>query len=143
MFSFIAGAMITGAFVASTVQVRISSARPQAMWAMILAVAGAISITWAASASETCSILNSEAISHIPVVTGRPVMLRSDSGIMNLVAGSVMTASTLNPACTSLLAISAALYAAILPVMPRTIVFPFSKNISLFEFILKSTLNIG
>ena len=79
------------------------------MWAMILAVAGAIKTTSASSASETCSMENSDSSRHILVTTGRPVMARNESGVMNRVADSVITTLTSTPCCTSLLAISAAL----------------------------------
>ena len=45
MLSFMEGASTTGASVASTVQVSGSSAIPQAILAMMFAVAGAITIT--------------------------------------------------------------------------------------------------
>ena len=76
---------------------------------MTLAVAGAMRMASAASARATCSILNSEAKSNISVTTGRRVMLRSVSGVMNLVAASVITTSTLAPSPVNLVAISAAL----------------------------------
>ncbi|MBA7656637.1 hypothetical protein ES703_64564 [subsurface metagenome] len=104
-----AGARITGALVASTVQLSMSSEMPTASLAMIQAVAGAITTISAASASAICSRLNSEASSNISVTTGRLVMLRRVSGAMNLVADSVITTSTLAPAWVNLLARSAAL----------------------------------
>ncbi|MBA7670284.1 hypothetical protein ES703_78429 [subsurface metagenome] len=104
-----AGARITGALVASTVQVSISSAIPTASLAITLAVAGAIVTTSAASAKAMCPMPDSKVWSNISVTTGLPVRLRRVSGATNSVADSVMITSTLAPAWVNLLAMSAAL----------------------------------
>ncbi len=109
MFTFMAGARMTGALVASTEQVSMSSAMPAASLAMTLAVAGAMTTTLARSARAMCSISNSSGASNMSVTVGRWVMLLKLRGVTNSVAHSVMTTSTLAPACVNLLARSTAL----------------------------------
>jgi hypothetical protein len=105
----IAGATITGALVARTVHVSISSAIPAAIFAIVFAVAGATSTTSARSASAICSTLNSEESSHMSVTTGRCVTARKLRGVTNSIAAFVITTSTPMPRCVSLLAMSTAL----------------------------------
>src|SRR5262249_2307709 len=52
---------------------------------------------------------------------GRPVRARKVNGVMNSLASRVITTLTTAPCCTSLLARSAALKAAMLPQTPSTI----------------------
>ena len=94
----IAGAMTTGALVASTVQHSISSEIPAASLAMILAVAGATTTMSADLARETCSILNSEAKSNISVTTGLPVSALKVIADTNWTASLVIITFTLAPA---------------------------------------------
>jgi len=62
------------------------------------------------------------------VITLRPVTARSASGVMNSVAPFVITVSTRAPAWRSFEASSAALYAAIDPLIPRTMRLPESGS---------------
>ena len=71
MFTFMAGARMMGALVASTEQVSMSSAMPAASLAMTLAVAGAMTTTSARSARAMCSISNSSGVSNMSVTVGR------------------------------------------------------------------------
>ena len=120
MFASIAGAMSSGAPVASAITLMGSSARPSASFASMWAVAGATTRMCAACASATCSIASGESGSNRSVSTGRWVMLRKVSGVTNRVAEYVMSTSTFAPPWVSLLARSAALYAAMLPLTPRS-----------------------
>ena len=106
--------------VASTVSDSMSSASPCAMRARVVAVAGATTIRSARRARATCSTPSYVAGSNMSVYTGRPVSDRNVNGVRNCRAACVRTTSTRAPACTSLLVRSAALYAAMLPVTPRT-----------------------
>ena len=66
---FMAGATSTGAFVASTVVLSMSSAMPQAILARIFAVAGAITNTSASLASATCSTFQYSGAEKVSVTT--------------------------------------------------------------------------
>jgi len=108
MWTFIAGASTSGASVANAVVDSRSSARPQASFAMVLAVAGTIAKTSASSASETWWTCAS-ASSHRPTATGSPVSARNVVGPTNRVADSVITTLTRQPARIRARAISHAL----------------------------------
>ena len=127
MFTFMAGASKTGARVASTTAASRSSAMPAAMRAMKSAVAGATTSRSASSASRMCPISASCAASKRSSATGAPDSVCSVSGAMNLVAASVITTRTVAPALTNRRQSSAALYAAIPPVTPRTIRLPATR----------------
>ncbi len=94
MLVCMAGAIITGALVASTTQVSISSAMPAASLAIILAVAGAITTASAVSARVMWVIPGSALGSNIPVLTVLPVILRKVSGVTNSVADLVIITLT-------------------------------------------------
>ncbi len=113
MFSYIwvfmAGAMTIGARVAKAVELSISSAKPWAIFAMILAVAGAMSSSAARSARAMCSTAIAECNVNIAVTTGRCVIACRVRGLMNCCAAAVITTSTSKPCLTKRLAKSAAL----------------------------------
>ena len=125
MLASIAGATSRGAPVASAVTLMGSSARPRASFASMWAVAGATASRSAACASATCSMASGEPGSNRSVSTGRWVTLRKVRGVTNRVAEYVMSTSTAAPPCVSLLARSAALYAAMLPLTPRRMRLPW------------------
>ena len=126
IWASIAGATIRGALVARAVAPSGSSARPIANFAIVLAVAGATTITSAPKASATWSMFKSEFDSNRPTVTGRCVSASNVVGPTNSDAPDVITTSTCAPLCTNLLARSAALNAAMLPVTPNTTFLPAS-----------------
>jgi hypothetical protein len=120
MFTFIAGASRIGARVASTTAASRSLAMPAAMRAMKSAVAGATTTMSASSASRMWPISASDAGSNRSSATAAPDSVCSVSGVMKRVAASVITTRTVAPAFTYRRTSSAALYAAIPPVTPRT-----------------------
>ena len=132
MLLFIAGAMTTGAVVAMTVVVSISSAMPPAIFPMMLAVAGAMTNTSAHWARAMCSTLNSGISLNMDTATGLPEISRIVSGVINSVACSVIMHLTSAPRLRSMLAISAALNAAMPPLMAKTI-FLFSNNMAMIS----------
>ena len=109
MLPSMAGATISGAAVARTVAVSMSSASPWTILAMTLAVAGAMMTASARLASITCSTLVSESASKRSRTTLLWVRLLKVSGVTNSMAERVMMTSTSAPAWVSLLARSAAL----------------------------------
>ena len=106
---FIAGAITTGALVAKSVVVTISSAMPCAALAMTFAVAGAITNTSAALASEMCSTSHAKLRSNVSTTVRYPDSVSNVIGEMNCVADSVISTRTAAPAWRSLLVRSAAL----------------------------------
>ena len=81
MLVFMAGARNTGAFVASSVVVNMSSASPTAAFARKLAVAGATSKRSARFASAMCSTLCVGTLSHMLVTTACPLISRKVSSV--------------------------------------------------------------
>ena len=106
---FIAGATTTGALVASSVVVTMSSAMPCAALAMTLAVAGAITNTSAAFASEMCSTSHGKLRSNVSTTVRLPDSVSNVIGAINWVADSVISTWTVAPFWCSLLVRSAAL----------------------------------
>ena len=129
---FIAGTMILGHLQARKVVVSMSSAIPWAILAITLAVAGAITATSAFWARATCSTWNSKFLSNVSITQRLPVSVSKVIGVIKFVACSVISTWTSAWDLTSMLARLALLYAAIPPVTPRRIVFPF--NIVRFPF---------
>ena len=123
---FMAGETSLGHFAASIVVVSISSAMPFAILPITLADAGATMKMSALFASATCSTLNSKFLSNVSTRHLLPVRVSNVIGFIKLVALCVIM--TLTSACcfTSILARFAILYAAMLPVTPKTTVFPFN-----------------
>ena len=107
MCTFMAGATTTGARVTSSTVVSRSSAIPCASLASRLAVAGAISIKSAVSASVMCPISDSWVRSNVSVETGLPDRVCKVSGVMNSCAFLVITPLTVASALTSRRTISA------------------------------------
>ena len=105
MFTFMAGAMTSGAVVASAVVVSKSSARPLASFAITLAVHGAMRNKSASCAKEMWW-MGSDGLSNNPTPTGSCVSERKVSGPTNSVACSVMTTFTRTPAFWSARTIS-------------------------------------
>ena len=97
MFTFMAGAMTSGAVVASAVVVKRSSAMPFAILAMTFAVHGAMRNTSASCASDTWW-MGSDGSSNRPTATVSCVSARNVVGPTNSVACSVMTTFTRTPA---------------------------------------------
>ena len=126
MFVFIAGDTSLGHFAASIVVVSISSAIPFAIFPITFADAGATINMSACFASDTCSTLNSKFLSNVSTRHLFPVSVSNVIGLIKFAALCVIM--TLTSACclTSILARFAILYAAMLPVTPRTTVFPFN-----------------
>jgi len=120
MCVFMAGAMTSGASVASAVVVSMSSARPCASLAITLAVHGTIVITSASSASETWCTLDSASSAQSDVATGSPVSVRNVSALTNRVAASVITTLTEKPLRCSSRTSSQLLYAPMPPVTPTS-----------------------
>ena len=123
---FMAGAMILGHFAGMIVVLSISSAIPPAILPIILADAGATMNTSALFASATCSTLNWKFLSNVSTRHLLPVSVSNVIGLIKFVAFSVMMTCTSACFFTSILARLAILYAAMLPVTPRTTVFPFN-----------------
>ena len=94
---FMAGASRTGALVASTVVESMSSAIPAAIFAMILAVAGAITKTSARCARATCSTFQVSGVRNVSVTTGLAESVWKVSGATNSVAFRVMITWTFAP----------------------------------------------
>ena len=130
---FMAGAMIFGHLQARTVVVSISSAIPRASFAITLAEAGAMRHTSAAFANDTCSTLNSKFRSKVSTRHLWPVRVSKVMGLIKFVAFSVMRTWTLAFAFPNILARPAILYAAMLPVTPKSTVFP-SKFMAISSF---------
>ncbi len=101
MCTFMAGANATFARVASSTVVTISSAIPTAALAITSAVAGAITIASALSASLICPISDSCVSENVSVATGLALSVCSVSGVMNSVALRVIITRTFAPALTS------------------------------------------
>ena len=141
MFVFIAGEISFGALHAIIVVVSISSAIPPAIFPMTLADAGATRKISARFASATCSTLNWKLRSNVSTRHLFPVSVSNVIGLIKLVAFFVII--TLTSACslTSALARLAILYAAILPVTPRTTHFPLSMSIPPMNFYQKQMIN--
>ena len=126
MLVFMAGAITFGALQARMVVVSMSSAMPAAIFPMTLAVAGATMKTSALAASDTCPTLNSKLRSKVSTMHLFPVSVSKVTGVINWQALRVMMTCTSACALTSIEARFAILYAAILPLTPRSIVFPLS-----------------
>ena len=101
MCTFIEGANATFARVASNTVVTISSAIPTAALAITSAVAGAITIASALSASRMCPISDSCVSENVSVATGFELSVCSVSGVMNSVALRVIITRTFAPEVTS------------------------------------------
>ena len=97
MCTFMAGAMMSGAVVASAVVVRRSSATPLAILAITFAVHGAMRKASASCASDTWW-MGSDGSSNRPTPTVSFVSARKVAGPTNSVACSVMTTFTRTPA---------------------------------------------
>ena len=104
---FIAGATISGTRAASAMFESRSSARPSAIFAIALAVAGTIAIASAARASAMCGIVSGASQSEVS--TGLRVSAANVSAPTKRSAPSVSTTSTSSPRCTSALHKAAAL----------------------------------
>ena len=90
ILSFMAGANTTGDFVAIIVVDSMSSAIPFATFPIMFAVAGTTSIRSAFFANEMWPISHSFGDANISVVTGFSERVCMVSGVMNLVAFSVI-----------------------------------------------------
>jgi len=97
MASFMAGASTSGPRAASTVALTMSSARPSASLAMVLAVAGASSSSCAQSPSWTCGS-GSELGAQRSTSTGLPVTPRKVAAPMKRLAAADMATRTAQPA---------------------------------------------
>ena len=95
---FMAGARRIGALVARTVVDSMSSAIPQAILAMMLAVAGAMTNRSAAFASAMCSTSQVSGRANVSVTTGWLERVSKVSGATNSVAFLVMMTWTAAPA---------------------------------------------
>ena len=133
---FIAGEINFLHLHAIMVVVSISSAIPWASLPITLALAGAIITTSAFFAMDTCSTWNWKFRSKVSTRHLFPVSVSKVMGLIKLVAFLVI--STWTSACCffNALARYAILYAAILPVTPRSTVFP--SNIIFPHLSLKS-----
>ena len=123
---FIAGAIMSAWRRAKRQSDNKSLAIPLAAFAMILPVAGATKIR---SALVTRSIWPMVPGSSVQTesCTGRPLKARSIVLPTKFFAASVTTTSTSQPSRRSKRMSSQALYAAILPVIPRRIDFPLRR----------------
>jgi len=99
---------------------------PLAIFARVFALAGA-------TTNRSAQIPRSTWLDHSPLslskrstITGLPESVARVRGVMNSVATGVIITLTLAPSLTINLTRKAALYAAILPVMPSNIFFPLS-----------------
>src|SRR3989440_6248654 len=132
MFTFIAGAITTGAVEAKCRVVKKSSAIPRANFAMTSAVAGATSSKSVRCATAICSIALSRLASppdsaNKSVITFCPDNAANVRGVTNSRALRVITTCTLSPSCCRRRTSSAALYAATPPVTPNVIRIPASR----------------
>ena len=98
---FIAGARSRGAFAASRVVESISSARPTASLARMLAVAGATTHRSASLAREMCATSQVSGRAKVSVTTGWLARVSKVSGVTNSVAFFVMTTRTWAPSLRS------------------------------------------
>src|SRR6266852_209340 len=127
MFTFMAGAITTGAVDARYKVVRKSSAMPRANLARMSAVAGATRSRSVLCATAMCSMALSKLASppeespKRSVITFCPLSAANVSGVTNSRAPRVITTCTLNPSCCKRRTSSAALYAATPPVTPSVI----------------------
>ncbi len=133
MAVFIAGARTFLQRQARTVVVSMSSAMPLASLAATLAVAGATTTRSARLARAMCSVLYWKLRSKVSTGTLLLVRVSKVMGDMNSVALGVMRTCTSQCCFTNKDARVAALYAAMLPVTPKSTVFPLS--ISLFPLL--------
>ena len=134
IFTFIAGETSTGQPAAKMVVLSISSAIPCAAFPMKFAEAGAMSITSARCATAICLTSLTSPRSKVSVRQRFLVSVSKVMGLMKQAAFLVIMTSTLACSFTSILARSAILYAAMLPVTPSTTFFPFSKSVTSFLF---------
>ena len=109
IFPFIAGAMSTGASVASAISPIGFAASPCASSAMTFAVAGATSSSCARSARSMCPGFQPWEPAKTLVTTAFFESVCMVSGVMNSCAPCVITTCTSHPRFTSLLTRSAAL----------------------------------
>ena len=126
---FIAGATSLGQRAASSVVVSISSAIPAAIFAITFAVAGATMNTSAFFASDTCSTLYSKLRSNVSIATRLLTSVSKVSGVTNCAAFPVIMTCTSAAVLPRSLASCAALYAAMPPLTPKTIVLPSNMAI--------------
>ena len=96
-----AGASTTGARLAQAMAVTESFTSPAASCASTLAVAGAMTIASAPSASSTCAICWSSSRAITSSTTGRWVSEAKVSGVTNCAAAGVMATSTMAPRSAS------------------------------------------
>ncbi len=122
--TFIAGASMSGQRRARHSADSRSSASPCATFAMKSALAGATTMRSRSRESSMCAMLSATRLSHRSVHTGCPDSACIVTGVMNRVAASVMATRTSTPARASSRTSSAALYAAMPPVMPSNTRFP-------------------
>ena len=126
---FMAGATSMGAFVASATVDSMSSAIPAAILAMMLAVAGTMYKRSAHFAKAMCSTSQTAgALNMLSSATIFCDMVRNVNGVTNSAAAFVIITFTSAPCLRSLLIKSGVLYAAIPPVTPIKMCFPFSMN---------------
>jgi len=121
---FIAGEIILWHLHAIIVVVSMSSAIPFAIFPITFALAGATINMSACFARDTCSTLNSKFLSNVSTRHLLPVKVSKVIGLIKFVAFFVIITWTFAPFFTRLLARFAILYAAMLPVTPRTTVLP-------------------
>jgi len=127
IWRFMAGATSSGQSRARTSVVSRSSARPPASLARKSAEAGATSSASASRDRSMCAMLLATRGSHWSVNTSFPESAWKVTGVTKCVAASLITTCTEAPSLISSRTSSAALYAAMPPVMPRTMRFPASS----------------
>ena len=110
------------------------SAMPLAILPRVEAVQGAMSMASAHSPRSTCEFHVPSLCAKNSLITGLWVSADSVIGVINSFPAGVITTCTSAPAFTSPRIIRHALYAAMLPVIPSTIFFPF--NIFLYFFFI-------
>ena len=126
--TFMAGAMASGHLTGSRANTKFvskSSLMPWAIFAMTLAVHGAISMASASRLRLMWAILLSAParLSHSESYTGSPASVARVNGVMNSFAPSVMTTDTRRPCLRSKRTSSADLYAAMPPLIPKRMCF--------------------
>ena len=121
MAAFMAGAISTGHLAQRKSVERRSSARPDAAFAKMSAVAGATTINWARSANSMCAPKGKLFGSKLREATGLPVSAANVASPMNYRELRVITTETCADRWTSALVIAATLYAAIPPPTAMTI----------------------
>ena len=108
------------------------SATPLAILPKVLAVQGAMTMASAHSPRSTCECQVPSRCEKNSLMTGLRVRVLRVRGVMNSLPDGVMTTCTSAPCLMSKRMSRQALYAAMDPVMPKTIFFPFSISQKLF-----------